>query len=119
MFSAALFDEGIDPCRSSSFKLTKSQVDKQAEDFARAFLKVTADLKEQKEETPYSSNRILKRALSPSIAETLRTVFAAFLWHEGLIHDAMACASFLKFHPNISKDFSTLENMPEAEVLTR
>uniref|UniRef100_A0A1S4H5Z6 RCR-type E3 ubiquitin transferase n=1 Tax=Anopheles gambiae TaxID=7165 RepID=A0A1S4H5Z6_ANOGA len=44
-----------------------------------------------------------KRALSPSVAETLRAVFAAFLWHEGLVHDAMACASFLKFHPTISK----------------
>lgn len=46
-------------------------------------------------------------------------MFAAFLWHEGLIHDAMACASFLKFHPNISKDFSVLENIAETEVLTR
>ncbi|XP_055618511.1 E3 ubiquitin-protein ligase highwire isoform X2 [Toxorhynchites rutilus septentrionalis] len=56
------------------------------------------------------SNELPKRALSPSIAETLRAVFSAFLWHEGLVHDAMACASFLKFHPSISKKES--ENMP-------
>ena len=60
------------------------------------------------------SKEIPKRALSPSIAETLRAVFAAFLWHEGLVHDAMACASFLKFHPNISKKES--ENMPVGTV---
>ncbi|XP_055524898.1 E3 ubiquitin-protein ligase highwire isoform X3 [Wyeomyia smithii] len=56
------------------------------------------------------SKELPKRALSPSIAETLRAVFSAFLWHEGLVHDAMACASFLKFHPSISKKES--ENMP-------
>ncbi|XP_058840925.1 E3 ubiquitin-protein ligase highwire [Topomyia yanbarensis] len=56
------------------------------------------------------SKELPKRALSPSIAETLRAVFSAFLWHEGLVHDAMACASFLKFHPSISKKES--ENLP-------
>lgn len=33
------------------------------------------------------------------MAECQRAVFAAFLWHEGLVHDAMACATYLKFHP--------------------
>lgn len=37
------------------------------------------------------------------MAESLRAVFAAFLWHEGVVHDAMACASFLKFHPTLPK----------------
>lgn len=45
-----------------------------------------------------------KQALSPSVAETIRAIFAAFLWHEGLVHDAIACASFLKFHPLIPKN---------------
>ena len=49
----------------------------------------------------------VKEALSPSVAECLRAVFAAFLWHEGIVHDAMACASFLKFNPNLSKEMST------------
>jgi E3 ubiquitin-protein ligase MYCBP2 len=45
----------------------------------------------------------VKEAISPSIAESLRAIFAAFLWHEGVVHDAMACASFLKFHPSLPK----------------
>jgi E3 ubiquitin-protein ligase MYCBP2 len=41
--------------------------------------------------------------ISPSTAECLRAVFAATLWHQGLVQDAMACASFLKFHPDLPK----------------
>ncbi|XP_048243746.1 E3 ubiquitin-protein ligase MYCBP2-like isoform X7 [Haliotis rufescens] len=48
----------------------------------------------------------VKEALSPSVAECLRAVFAAFMWHEGIVHDAMACASFLKFHPDLPKEMS-------------
>lgn len=44
-----------------------------------------------------------KRALPAGLAESFRAVFAAFLWHEGLVHDAMACATFLKFHPTLPK----------------
>ncbi|XP_075230357.1 E3 ubiquitin-protein ligase MYCBP2-like isoform X2 [Lycorma delicatula] len=52
----------------------------------------------------HSTNREpVKEALSPSVAESLRATFAAFLWHEGIVHDAMACASFLKFHPTLPK----------------
>lgn len=46
----------------------------------------------------------VKEALSPSMAESLRAVFAAFLWHEGIVHDAMTCASFLKFYPSLPKN---------------
>ncbi|CAB4068655.1 MYCBP2 [Lepeophtheirus salmonis] len=45
----------------------------------------------------------VKEALSPSVAESIRTVFAAFVWHENIIHDTIAAASFLKFHPNLNK----------------
>ncbi|XP_029344279.1 E3 ubiquitin-protein ligase highwire-like [Acyrthosiphon pisum] len=38
------------------------------------------------------------------MAESLRAVFAAFLWHEGIVHDAMTCASFLKFYPSLPKN---------------
>lgn len=41
--------------------------------------------------------------MSPSVAESLRAIFSAFLWQEGIVHDAMACASFLKFHPSLPK----------------
>ena len=42
--------------------------------------------------------------LSPAVAECLRSVLCAFMWHESLVHDAMACALFLKFHPELSAD---------------
>ncbi|XP_064481849.1 E3 ubiquitin-protein ligase MYCBP2-like [Ornithodoros turicata] len=46
---------------------------------------------------------VVHEAMSPSVAECLRAVFAALLWHEGVVHDAMACASFLKFNPELPK----------------
>ena len=45
-----------------------------------------------------------RKALLPSVALCMRAVYAAFLWHEGIVHDAMACASFLKFNPTLPKD---------------
>ena len=45
-----------------------------------------------------------KQALSPAVAECQRAIFAAFLWQEGLVHDAMASASYLKFHPELTKE---------------
>ncbi|KAL1517027.1 hypothetical protein ABEB36_000847, partial [Hypothenemus hampei] len=59
----------------------------------------------------YPNSQSVKEAMSPSVAEALRAVFAAFLWHEGIVHDAMACASFLKFHPSLPKQ--------GAQVVTR
>jgi len=44
------------------------------------------------------------KAVSPAVALCMRAVYAAFLWHEGVVHDAMASASFLKFHPTLPKD---------------
>ncbi|XP_043461333.1 E3 ubiquitin-protein ligase MYCBP2 isoform X1 [Leptopilina heterotoma] len=68
-----------------------------------------ANLTNRKETSSPNSNLNLnkdkiKEAMSPSAAECLRAVFAAFLWHEGIVHDAMACASFLKFHPTLPKE---------------
>ncbi|XP_030198582.1 E3 ubiquitin-protein ligase MYCBP2 isoform X5 [Gadus morhua] len=51
-----------------------------------------------------------KQAMSPSVAECARAVFAAFLWHEGIVHDAMACSSFLKFNPDLSKEHAPIRN---------
>lgn len=44
------------------------------------------------------------KALSPAVAECQRAVFAAFLWHEGLVHDAITSANFLRFHPELVKE---------------
>ncbi|XP_065222944.1 E3 ubiquitin-protein ligase MYCBP2 isoform X3 [Planococcus citri] len=50
-----------------------------------------------------------KTGIRPSVAESVRAVFAAFLWHEGLAHDAMTCASYLKFYPQLMrKDINTV-----------
>lgn len=65
---------------------------------------------------------VLKRALPPALAESLRAMFAAFLWQEDIVHDAMACASFLKFHPLLPKNLGQLADgstLPEDYVDTR
>ncbi|XP_030799580.1 E3 ubiquitin-protein ligase MYCBP2 isoform X16 [Camarhynchus parvulus] len=64
-----------------------------------------------------------KQAMSPSVAECARAVFAAFLWHEGIVHDAMACSSFLKFNPELSKEHApirtSLTQQPAEEKETK
>ncbi|XP_058685804.1 E3 ubiquitin-protein ligase MYCBP2 isoform X12 [Poecile atricapillus] len=64
-----------------------------------------------------------KQAMSPSVAECARAVFAAFLWHEGIVHDAMACSSYLKFNPELSKEHapirSSLTQQPAEEKETK
>jgi hypothetical protein len=35
--------------------------------------------------------------------------------HEGIVHDAMACASFLKFHPDLNKEMSKFANKKKQE----
>ncbi|CAB1328281.1 unnamed protein product, partial [Coregonus sp. 'balchen'] len=60
-----------------------------------------------------SSSRLAepaKQAMSPSVAECARAVFAAFLWHEGIVHDAMACSSFLKFNPERTKEHAPIRS---------
>ncbi|WAQ99892.1 MYCB2-like protein [Mya arenaria] len=60
-----------------------------------------------------------QKAMSPSVAEALRAVFAAFLWHEGIVHDAMACASFLKFNQNLTKEMSSFSKSSKKTEKTR
>nr|XP_026691648.1 E3 ubiquitin-protein ligase MYCBP2 [Ciona intestinalis] len=56
-------------------------------------------LTNQQKTYPHKINRSeTSEALSPLVAECARAVFAAFVWHEGIVHDAMACSSFLKFN---------------------
>jgi E3 ubiquitin-protein ligase MYCBP2 len=37
------------------------------------------------------------------------------MWHEGIVHDAMACASFLKFHPDLTKAMSQVKDKKQAQ----
>ena len=53
----------------------------------------------------------LPNALTPSVADCIRAVFAAFVWHEHLVKDLMAAAAYLRFHQNlhnVSSSFSDL-----------
>lgn len=59
--------------------------------------------KEENENTLANDLKGFKRALPAGLAESFRAVFAAFLWHEGLVHDAMASSTYLKFHPSLPK----------------
>jgi E3 ubiquitin-protein ligase MYCBP2 len=46
----------------------------------------------------------VKEAISNSVAECIRAVFASFIWHEGILHDTLAAASYLKFNPEVTKE---------------
>ncbi|XP_063604995.1 E3 ubiquitin-protein ligase MYCBP2-like, partial [Penaeus indicus] len=69
-------------------------------------------------EKPGPSRDKIKEAMSPSVAECLRAIFAGFLWHEGIVHDAMACASYIKFHPDLTKQ-GTFHWKPRANTGTK
>ena len=56
-----------------------------------------------------------KKALSPALAECQRAVYAAFLWQEGLVPDAIVSASYLKFHPELSKEMKREQKVPERD----
>lgn len=43
----------------------------------------------------------LPTALTPSVADCIRAVFSAFVWHEHLVKDLMAAAAYLRFHQNL------------------
>ncbi|VDO50976.1 unnamed protein product, partial [Haemonchus placei] len=53
---------------------------------------------EEEERSPSTS---MASALRPSVVECCRAVFAAFLWHEHLVKDAMAAAAYLRFHQHL------------------
>lgn len=86
---------------------------------------ISSDIQSESDANPTNpETSSSKRALPSSLAESLRAVFAAFLWHEGIVHDAMACSSFLKFHPTLPKEFALmnanpLERTVETEFLSR
>ena len=61
------------------------------------------DMPPAKSSSSAESVKIIQ-ALSPAVAECQRAVYAAFLWHQGLVHDAMASSFHLKLHPSLSKE---------------
>ncbi|EFO87594.1 CRE-RPM-1 protein [Caenorhabditis remanei] len=51
----------------------------------------------------------LPNALTPSVADCIRAVFAAFVWHEHLVKDLMAAAAYLRFHQNLHNIWQSCE----------
>lgn len=41
-------------------------------------------------------------AMRPAKIDCCRTVFSAFVWHENFVKDVMACAAYLRYHPELS-----------------
>lgn len=76
-----------------------------------SFVRETNDKSKEKP----SVKEVVKEAMTPSVAECLRAVFAAFLWQEGIVHDAMACASFLKFNPTLPKQITSVPHVAVRE----
>ena len=94
---------------SSKEKEDKSDDAKSVEDTA------ASDEKVKQPATPPAPPVAKRQALSPAFAECQRAVFAAFLWQEGLVHDAMASSLYLKFHPDTSKEDETAPKEMEAD----
>ncbi|XP_065845558.1 E3 ubiquitin-protein ligase MYCBP2-like isoform X3 [Oscarella lobularis] len=66
--------------------------------------KTTAGTAAVAAETKETSESKVRKALSPAVAKCMRAAFVAFLWHEGITDDAIACSSHLKFNPELTKD---------------
>ena len=62
-----------------------------------------------------STSSVQRQALSPAVAECQRAIYAAFLWQEGLVHDALASAAYLKFHPELTKEMKMEPKIAEKE----
>lgn len=77
----------------------------------------------ENEPAPSDVRKAPKRALPGGLAESFRAVFAAFLWHEGLVYDAMSCSSYLKFNPSLPKQnalmFTSDELKTKSDQLTK
>lgn len=100
----------VDQSTQSPPKVAKSKIVEIKTETHNPFCEVRQKLSEhlremnEAEANDVSPSAMPKRALPSCLAESFRAVFAAFLWHEGLVHDAMACSSFLKFHPSLPKN---------------
>ncbi|KAH7646731.1 e3 ubiquitin-protein ligase-like protein [Dermatophagoides farinae] len=52
----------------------------------------------------------IRMAISNRSAQCIRAIFAAFIWHEGILNDFLTAASYLKFNADITKDFIRQSN---------
>lgn len=79
----------------------------------------SANGNEEEENSPpprHPASGAVLTAMRPSVADCSRAVFAAFLWHEHLVKDAMAAATYLKFHHHLHSVWSSGDNLPLGAV---
>uniref|UniRef100_A0A158P743 RCR-type E3 ubiquitin transferase n=1 Tax=Angiostrongylus cantonensis TaxID=6313 RepID=A0A158P743_ANGCA len=69
-------------------------------------LSVNGNEEDERSPKARKQSSAMSTALRPSVVECCRAVFAAFLWHEHLVKDAMAAAAYLKFHQHLHKLWS-------------
>ncbi|KAJ1346815.1 hypothetical protein KIN20_001718 [Parelaphostrongylus tenuis] len=69
-------------------------------------LSVNGNEEDERSPKTRKQSSAMSSALRPSVVECCRSVFAAFLWHEHLVKDAMAAAAYLKFHQHLHKLWS-------------
>ncbi|KPM10530.1 E3 ubiquitin-protein ligase-like protein [Sarcoptes scabiei] len=61
--------------------------------------------------------RDCKKAISNRAAKCIRSVFAAIVWHEGILQDVCKAASFLRFNPEITKESIRIKEHPALRSL--
>ena len=88
--------------RSSCSPNRSSSPEGQKQDAGQTKASETVESAPKEEPKTLPSPAPERQALSPAMAECQRAIFAAFLWHEGLVHDAVASSSYLKFHPELT-----------------
>lgn len=97
----------------------KQETEEQSKDEGEEKSSVESSQEEKEEEKAAlivaKSAPVAKQALSPAVAECQRAIFAAFLWQENLVYDAMASATFLKFRPELAKELRQAPVNKEAE----
>jgi hypothetical protein len=94
------------PVPQNTTESSKKSSETESSTTANTKRETTQEALQSRSITKTTSPRTVKNAMSNSMAESMRAVFAAFVWHEGILHDCIAAASFLKFNDSqrLSKD---------------
>ena len=103
---------------SDSSKELKAKEGVDEKSSTESTLEGKAEAEEEKKVPSEPAKPVGKQALSPAVAECQRAIYAAFLWQENLVYDAMASATFLKFCPELTKELRQEPGGKEAEKET-
>jgi len=70
----------------------------------------------QQDNSATTSQNVLP-AFEASVVDTVRTIFASVLWHENLVNDAIACAAYLKYHPDLQNTNANSSSTKNSEYV--